>query len=95
MDDPREDNLDSLTFEQALGKLDAIVEELDGEDISLDRLVGRYDEGMKLLAHCQKRLADARLRITMVEKPVTPETAPGTDPARSDPEADVDEIELF
>jgi len=53
----------TLSFEEELDRLEAIVESLEGGDVPLAQLVERYEEGMKHLKNCQAKLADAELRI--------------------------------
>ena len=58
----------SLPFEEALQKLEAIVEAMESEDLPLETLIKRYEEGVKLTQACQARLAEAELRIQQLEK---------------------------
>ena len=60
MSDPKS-KLETLTFEQALGELEAIVEQLERGNVSLDTAIDAYARGMSLKAHCQARLEEARL----------------------------------
>ncbi len=52
-----------LTYEQALGRLEAIVRRLEGGNLPLDELLRLFEEGGALGKVCQARLADAELRI--------------------------------
>lgn len=56
MDDP---DLQSLTFEQALEKLEAIVEEIDRDDVDLERAIKAYERGVQLRDHCEQKLNEA------------------------------------
>jgi exodeoxyribonuclease VII small subunit len=51
------------SFEEALTKLEAIVEKLDDEDITLEESVQLYEEGLKLSIICSKTLESAELKI--------------------------------
>lgn len=51
------------SFEKALDNLEKIIVEMEGGDIPLDKLIGRFEEGTKLIQICQKHLKDAELRI--------------------------------
>jgi exodeoxyribonuclease VII small subunit len=62
------DKLEKLSFEDALGKLEAIVEAMESGDLPLETLLHRYEEGMKLAQACQARIADAEVRIQQLEK---------------------------
>lgn len=57
-----------LPFEEALKKLEAIVESMESEDLPLETLLARYEEGTKLAQMCQTRLAEAELKIQLLEK---------------------------
>lgn len=58
----------SLSFEEALKKLEAIVEAMEGEDLPLEALLARYEEGTRLAKICQEKLGEAELRIQQLEK---------------------------
>lgn len=53
----------NLTFEDAMARLDDIVNALDTGDAPLDRSLALYGEGAELLAFCEKKLKDAKLKI--------------------------------
>ena len=55
-------------FEDALQKLEQIVAELEGDDLSLDASIAKYEEGMKLSVQCQKRLEEAQQKIVKVQE---------------------------
>ncbi|HPC62745.1 MAG TPA: exodeoxyribonuclease VII small subunit [Verrucomicrobiota bacterium] len=57
-----------LPFEEALKKLEAIVEAMESEDLPLESLITRYEEGMKLARVCQQKLAQAETRIQVLER---------------------------
>jgi exodeoxyribonuclease VII small subunit len=65
---PAEPAKASLPFEEALHKLEAVVEAMESEDLPLETLIKRYEEGVKLAQACQARLAEAELRIQQLEK---------------------------
>lgn len=56
------------TFEEALKKLEAVVNEMEAGELPLETLLARYEEGVKLARACQAKLADAELRIQQLEK---------------------------
>jgi len=58
----------SLPFEEALKKLEIIVEAMEGDDLPLESLVTKYEEGMRLAQVCQAKLAEAELKIQQLEK---------------------------
>lgn len=56
------------SFEEALKKLESIVEAMEGEDLPLETLLTRYEEGTRLAKVCQDKLAEAELKIQQLEK---------------------------
>ena len=44
-------------FEEALKKLEAIVEAMESEDLPLETLLAKYEEGTHLARTCQEKLA--------------------------------------
>ena len=57
-----------LRFEDALKKLEGIVEAMESEDLPLESLLARYEEGTRLAKVCQEKLAEAELKIRQLEK---------------------------
>ena len=57
-----------LPFEEALQKLEAIVEAMESQDLPLETLLTRYAEGTQLAAACQTRLAEAELKVKQLEQ---------------------------
>src|SRR6188474_2489575 len=55
-------------FEQAMKRLEAIVEQMESGELLLEDLIVRYEEGMKLVKVCQERLASAEQRIEMITR---------------------------
>lgn len=78
---------EGLSFEQALQKLESIVESMEGGELSLESMMSRAEEGIKLAQSCQAKLTEAELKIQQLEqsaagsmllKPFKPED-PGTE----------------
>ena len=63
------------SFEEALQKLEAVVNEMEGGDLPLESLLARHEEGVKLARACQAKLADAELRLQQLEKTASGELA--------------------
>jgi len=57
-----------VPFEEALKKLETIVEAMESDDLPLESLLVKYEEGMKLAQVCQAKLAEAELKIQKLEK---------------------------
>lgn len=55
-------------FEEALQKLEAVVEAMEADDLPLETLLAKYEEGAKLVKICQEKLAEAELKIQQLEK---------------------------
>ncbi len=51
-------------FEANLNKLGTVVAELEKGDVSLEKAVELYSEGVKLSAVCKKQLDEAKIKIT-------------------------------
>ncbi len=58
------------SFEDNLGRLDAVVHELDDADLPLERALQLYEEGMKISAVCQQQLQEAEGRVEILLKKV-------------------------
>ena len=54
---------ENLTFEQALQRLEALVETLEDETAGLDEALQAYEEGVLLARFCLERLDTAELRV--------------------------------
>jgi len=61
-----EDAIAELSFEDALKRLEAIVQRLETGDASLDESIRLYAEGDRLRAQCETRLAAAQARIERI-----------------------------
>jgi exodeoxyribonuclease VII small subunit len=55
-----------LTFEQALKRLEEIVEALETEDLDLDKSLQFFEEGVALSRHCNQQLQAAEKRIDIL-----------------------------
>jgi exodeoxyribonuclease VII small subunit len=60
------EDLTALSFEDALKRLEAIVQRLESGEASLDESITLYTEGDKLRAQCEARLKDAQARIEKI-----------------------------
>jgi len=56
-------DIDKLSFEEALAKLEEIVKELEKEDITLEDSMQKFELGIKLSSHCLKKLNQAEQKI--------------------------------
>ena len=55
-------------FEDALKKLEKIVDSLESGDIGLDDSLKKYEEGMKLLKFCTGKLDEVEKKIEVLVK---------------------------
>ncbi len=61
------ETITELSFEDALKRLEAIVQRLESGDASLDESITLYGEGDRLRAQCEARLAAAQARIEKIQ----------------------------
>lgn len=54
---------DLKQFEQQLARLEAIVNELENGELSLEESLSRFEEGVNLSKQCQLNLAQAEQRV--------------------------------
>lgn len=56
-----------LSFEDAMQRLDAIVEAMESGQIGLEESIAKYEEAMGYVAHCRKVLDQAELKIQKIQ----------------------------
>lgn len=62
--------VDTLSFEDALAELEAIVRDLEGGRGKLEEAVSAYERGAALRRHCEAKLAEAEAKLqAIVETP--------------------------
>lgn len=61
-------DIDGMSFEQAMKELEAIVRRMESASGDLEASIKDYVRGTALQQHCQKKLADAKLRIETIIK---------------------------
>ena len=57
-----------MKFEEALKKLEKIVEDLEKGDLSLDEALKKYQEGIELSRLCHTRLESAKKKIDVLTR---------------------------
>ena len=60
------DDFSNLSFEDALKRLETIVQRLESGDASLDESIELYEEGAKLRLQCEVRLKSAQEKIDRI-----------------------------
>jgi len=58
----------TLSFEDALKRLETIVQKLEGGAASLEDSIALYTEGQSLKAQCEAKLAEATARIDAIQQ---------------------------
>ena len=59
-------DITKLSFEKALAELEEIVENLENGSIDLEKSIEFYTRGSHLKAHCQQKLNDAVLKLSLI-----------------------------
>ena len=55
-------------FEEAMKRLEDIVEDLEGGDLPLEESLKVFEEGMKLLKFCSEKLDEVEKRVSVLIK---------------------------
>jgi exodeoxyribonuclease VII small subunit len=71
-------------FEEALERLESVVEELEGGQLTLEQSLRHYEEGMRLSKRLTKRLDEAERTIERLAEPGEDDAA-GDEPAAQRP----------
>jgi exodeoxyribonuclease VII small subunit len=58
--------ISALSFEEALAELEAIVKRLEGGQAKLEQAIAEYERGAALRAHCERKLAEAEMKLQAV-----------------------------
>ena len=56
------------SFESAMERLDAIVEQMEANKLPLEELLRGYEEGLKLVKFCSEKLDAAEKRIEIITR---------------------------
>ena len=57
-----------MTYEDAVKRIEEIAYILENEDISIEKLIDVYKEGMELTLFCRQKLDTARKDVTVLKK---------------------------
>ncbi|WP_208454644.1 exodeoxyribonuclease VII small subunit [Jannaschia marina] len=60
------DEIESLSFEEALAQLEEVVTQLDSGDVPLERSIELYARGAKLKEHCDAKLKAAEEKVAQI-----------------------------
>ena len=76
--------VETLSFEQALEELDALVRRMESGQLGLDDSIAAYKRGAELLKYCQTALQDAQDQAMIFRRALQVargDKSPGTRPA--------------
>jgi len=59
-------NIDAMTFEEALQRLTQLVEKLESGQLPLEESVAAFEEGVKLTRRCEALLDEAEQRLQVL-----------------------------
>ncbi len=106
--DAEGDDSATPSFEDALGHLEAIVEAMEHEHLTLEELVAHYEKGSVYLGRCEAILQSARSRIELITlrnqneisldddvKSAENFDSPDANGTRDDSDDDANDIRLF
>ena len=60
-------NLQNLSFEEQLQRLEEIVEILDDGEAALDEMISLYEEGMQRSQYCRDYLEKAEQKVILIK----------------------------
>jgi exodeoxyribonuclease VII small subunit len=61
-------DMQKLPFEDAVKRLETIVDAMESQDLPLEQLLARYEEGNRLAQSCQAKLNEAERKVQQLEK---------------------------
>ena len=59
---------DDLHFEDAIERLEKIIEKMENERVPLEEMLKDYEEGTKLLNVCKEKISIARKKVEQINK---------------------------
>jgi len=65
---------DLKQFESQLTRLEAIVNELENGELSLEESLARFEEGVSISRQCQQSLSEAEQRVATITSESTQDT---------------------
>lgn len=90
-----------LKFEVALAELETIVGDMENADLPLEKLIERYEQGMRLVKICGDKLADAEQKVEILTRAKSAAETPASEAPAIPPKVttkepdDDDEVRLF
>ena len=65
---PREETQDDRSFEECLQSLEKVVERIESGELSLEDSLATFEEGVRLVQSCNRKLSDVERRIEVLTK---------------------------
>ena len=65
---PREETQDDRSFEECLQSLEKVVERIESGELSLEASLATFEEGVRLVQSCNRKLGDVERRIEVLTK---------------------------
>ena len=59
-------DLNKMTFEDAMGRLELLVKKMEDGGLSLDEMLACYEEAMTLVRYCNAKIEDAEQKIRLL-----------------------------
>lgn len=57
-----------MSYEEAVAKLEQLVNEMESDNIDLEKAMNHYEAGMKLVKFCREKLEKTEKRITRIQE---------------------------
>ena len=54
------------SFEDAMKRLEKLVDEMEGGELSLEAMIARFEEGQKLIGFCTKKLNEVEKKVELL-----------------------------
>lgn len=71
---------DSLSFEQAVARVESIIERIESGELGLEDAIGEYERGIALLSRCRRVLDQAEQRVEELTARMSREAGEGSKP---------------
>ena len=60
------DDINNMSFEEAMNELEQIVRNLENGKIPLEEAIITYERGAAIRTHCEKKLQEAKLKVDKI-----------------------------